>query len=46
MSEPTIADLLPFLTERGKIELDFAFASWRASKAEARVAELEALTEE
>jgi hypothetical protein len=41
VNEPTIADIVPFLTDRGRIEMDFAFASWRAARAEARVRELE-----
>lgn len=32
LTPPELADLVPFLTERGRLELDLALARWEATK--------------
>lgn len=42
MNEPTLADLIPFLTERGRVEVDLALARLQVARQQQQIAELEA----
>lgn len=44
--EPTLADLIPFLTERGRVEVDLALARLHATHLQQELEALKASLEE